>query len=395
MHSVKPIFKYPIGLLFICLLNLGCKKTIPTPVRNGAFQVISNNYGVALRDIEPTADGGYYILAETLIHGNKDGWLIKMDANNQQVWQKVFGSKYDETFVQIVIDSAENVIAAGNTVGYGRIYDSLSNGTLSSDAYIYCCNKNGTTLWEKNHYCLGNNLGIGYDLLKNIIVLPNRKYAFCGTTRNVIKSGIYSQTGWVVILDEMGMKTNEYLVDTVNIINTLTENPNHNLTFEGYQFLKTPKISSFFQINPTQISGNNIQFGVCTWPFISSNAAIVYEEMIRIGPSLVNHYQGYFGYNYLVSYEYNSDNYSYYIKNIDLPVTYNAIKVNADLSITCANENGTVKSILDGQIEFSINYGIKANRILKLKKNRMLISIENTNKIELYITDYTGKPWEN
>jgi hypothetical protein len=93
------------------------------------------------RCVRATLDGGYIIAGETESYENSslDIWIIKTDSNGTELWNKTFGGVNDDVCNDIRQISNDKYIIAGHT-------QSFSN---SWDAWIICIDSNGTEIWNK------------------------------------------------------------------------------------------------------------------------------------------------------------------------------------------------------------------------------------------------------
>jgi len=128
-----------------------------------------------LKTVLITEDG--YLIGGTsnsLISGNKsakelgmnDYWIIKLDADGNQEWQRAYGGEGDESLAQI-LETENGYLLAGssNSSPLGRS-GGASNGT---DFWVLEIDKNGESIWD-NTYDTGQ-----WDMLVNILPLAPSK----------------------------------------------------------------------------------------------------------------------------------------------------------------------------------------------------------------------------
>lgn len=109
------------------------------------------------RNAAKTADGGYLLTGYSAsdLDGNKtqpqrgagDGMLIKIDANGNRLWEKVFGGINEDILFDILPTSDNNFLIVGQSFsGIGYEKQSINKGHV--DAWIIKINPNGDVIWE-------------------------------------------------------------------------------------------------------------------------------------------------------------------------------------------------------------------------------------------------------
>ena len=90
--------------------------------------------------VQQTSDGGYILAAATEnLTGYRDFWLIKTDANGNEVWNRTFGGNGSEEFQAIQQTSNGGYILAGTTESYGT---NVATWLIKTDA-------DGNKVWDK------------------------------------------------------------------------------------------------------------------------------------------------------------------------------------------------------------------------------------------------------
>ena len=92
------------------------------------------------RSIVKTHSGGYAIAGGTFSYGNggEDFWLVKIDGDGKEEWNSTFGSKNDEYCNQIIQTSDNGFLLVGHSINGDRFSGFIVKTTAS-----------GTLEWEK------------------------------------------------------------------------------------------------------------------------------------------------------------------------------------------------------------------------------------------------------
>ncbi len=172
-----------------------------------------------LYGVQQTADGGYIAIGYSLSsnngtltgitgNGNVDGWIVKLDANGNTTWQKLFGGQSDDYFFGISQTSDGGYIVTGqaNSSNSGTLTGSTNNGG-AFDGWVIKMDATGTIIWQK---LLGGN---SVDVFREVRQTTDGGYITAGystssntgTLTGVINNG--AEDGWIVKLDAAGNTT--------------------------------------------------------------------------------------------------------------------------------------------------------------------------------------------
>jgi len=139
--------------------------------------------------VQQTSDGGYIIAGFTQSYGAgwEDCWLIKTDPKGNEVWNKTFGGSYMDYFYSVKQTPDNGYIAAGFTTSFG------SGGF---DGWLIKTDDQGNELWNRTFGWEGD------DLFKSVDQTPDGGYILSGETTFYIPP--YNQAVWLVKTDSNG-----------------------------------------------------------------------------------------------------------------------------------------------------------------------------------------------
>ncbi len=153
--------------------------------------------------IRQTSDGGYIFAGSSdstdgvyagLAHGNKDGWVVKLDANRAIQWQVMLGgSQNDELMSVRETPERDGYIVAGYTLS-----DDIpgAEGTYSGNTDMYAAklDLDGNIVWQK---VIG---GDKYDFASSAIPASDGGYVVAGYTESGSIAGSNTNHGYTDIV---------------------------------------------------------------------------------------------------------------------------------------------------------------------------------------------------
>ncbi len=178
-----------------------------------------------------TKDNGYIIAGYTYSFGagNSDAWVIKVDENGNELWNKTFGSIKEDMAKSIIETSDGGYIIAGYTYSFGA---------GNSDAWIIKVDKNGNKLWDKTFGDRFNNVA------NSIIKTKDGGYIIVGETWILrrfpaeIKGYISfaEKDIWIIKIDKNGNKLWDKTFGNleINVANSIIETKNGDYVIAGY-----------------------------------------------------------------------------------------------------------------------------------------------------------------
>lgn len=140
------------------------------------------------RSIIQTDDGGYAVTGFTVSEdtGDRDVWVIKLDKNGNNVWDRTFGGTSEDWANSIIQTKDRGYMVAGWT---------SSMGAGKTDVWIIKLNKRGDLVWDRTFG------GSEDDEAHSIIQTEDGGYAVAGWTKS---KGAGNSDVWVIKLDENG-----------------------------------------------------------------------------------------------------------------------------------------------------------------------------------------------
>ena len=151
--------------------------------------VVETGYSVAFSVVQ-TSDGGYALGGHTGSspgpEGNLDGFLIKTDADGNQLWTRTYGGTGDDREFEMVRTSDGGYALAGRTNSFG---------VGDYDSYLIKTDANGAMQWNKTYG------GTDSEWAHSVVQTSDGGYALAGYTDSF---GTGSQDFWLVRTDADG-----------------------------------------------------------------------------------------------------------------------------------------------------------------------------------------------
>jgi len=230
-HAVFPVavnnMKYKILGIITCILLISSSTTLAlTPFNNDEQQtkhqffdttlvslpiskVWMKTFGGIRADsgfsVQQTTDGGYIIAGTTESYGagDTDVWLIKIDSNGNEEWNRTFGGTGSDSGRSVQQTTDGGYIIVGQTASFGT-----SNG----DVWLIKTNGNGNKVWDRTfegknaYYDFGNSVQQTTD---GGYIIVGDTYTFDPDSDNVllIKTNGNGDVVWMKIF---GWKTYDY-----------------------------------------------------------------------------------------------------------------------------------------------------------------------------------------
>ena len=173
----------------ILLLIISCSGTLNAQLPYGIKW--QKNYGGSnvdkAWDVLPLSDSGHLVIGHSFSndgdvsghHGSTntaDGWIFRLDANHNIVWQKSAGGSGNDYLTNVIKTRDGNYVAIGNSTSGD---DDLPGNFGSADIWAIKFDLNGSIIWSK-HYG-----GSGQDSANTIIQLPSGEFMIAGSSKSL------------------------------------------------------------------------------------------------------------------------------------------------------------------------------------------------------------------
>lgn len=145
-------------------------------------RTIGGKYKDELRQVAQLEDGSIVLGGvsnspmgqdkNTVEKGLTDWWVIKVDKEGNDIWQKAFGDDGDDQLYSMQLNSDQEIIIGGNSRNYS------AEGTGNSDFVVIKLDKEGELITE-NTYSEGTN-----DVLTDIVLNKDGTYLISGYTQH-------------------------------------------------------------------------------------------------------------------------------------------------------------------------------------------------------------------
>jgi hypothetical protein len=138
--------------------------------------------------VQPTTDGGYILggLTWSTSAGQSDFWLIKTDANGNEVWSRTFGREEEDEAYSVQQTTDGGYVLAGFTRSFGA---------GSPDAWLVKTDANGNEIWNRTYG------GTGNDRAFSLATTVDGGYVLAGWTTS---SGAGGFDAWLIKADANG-----------------------------------------------------------------------------------------------------------------------------------------------------------------------------------------------
>jgi len=177
------------GFFILFSIGMVSASTAPEVEWSKTFGGLEDDYAYSVQQVKD----GYVIAGWTSSYGagGKDVWIVKLDVNGGEVWNKTFGGEYDDYAIDIKQTSDEGYIIFAQTLSYGASIGSWP------DYWIIKLDSNGNEEWNKTFG------GSQRDRSHAIEQTPDGGYILGGDTYSF---GAGGYDIWLIKTDSLGNK---------------------------------------------------------------------------------------------------------------------------------------------------------------------------------------------
>ncbi len=187
-----------------------------------------------------SASEGYYenkklaknsnlILKQGTNYGNLDYWLVKIDLQGKEVWQRTIGGIYKDELKKVIqLPNDEIVIAGVSNSPLGNGKHTVNNGL--NDWWVIKLNKQGQTIWEKSYGTEGD------DKLTSMLLTKDKQILLGGTNSSQSKDNNTNSDFNVLKINTDGDKIweNTYSEGTKDYLTDMIQNRDGTILLSGY-----------------------------------------------------------------------------------------------------------------------------------------------------------------
>ncbi len=162
--------------------------------------------------VQPTSDGGYVVGGSSssevsgnktsVNHGGRDYWVVKLNSSGEKIWDKSFGGSGDDE-LRMIRQTSDGGYLLGGDAWSGVSGNKTNAGFGNSDYWLVKLNEEGNKIWEKSYGGdSGDSLYVIQPTTDGGYILGG--WSFSGVSGNKTSGNFGSYDYWVVKLDANG-----------------------------------------------------------------------------------------------------------------------------------------------------------------------------------------------
>jgi hypothetical protein len=173
-------------------------------------RTIGTNLEEIATDIKQTSDGGYIVTGYKQVSSVNDPFLIKTDSSGNVLWERNYdyGLNMDDRSHSVCQTSDGGYIFAGQT----RIVDQFPN----YDMYVVRTDQSGNVIWMRTY----RHTNYGNDVAMSVVQLDDGGFFFGGTTQSSIWSSFVIRTNAAGDIIWTKTRPDDYQSECYSVIKT-------------------------------------------------------------------------------------------------------------------------------------------------------------------------------
>ena len=190
----------------------------PNAIWIRTFGGINSDYG---RSIQQVFNDGYILIGTTASFGNNNNaWLIKIDAEGNQEWDKTFGGSNDDfgSCIKQTIDGGYIILGCTKSFGDGN-----------NDAWLIKTDMQGNKEWDKPFG--GSDSDRGYSVQQT----ENAEYVITGWTKSF---GNGNNDAWLIKIENSLAEIDNSFIPNIFVFHQNYPNPFNPITLLEYDLPK-------------------------------------------------------------------------------------------------------------------------------------------------------------
>ncbi|RFC55616.1 T9SS type A sorting domain-containing protein [Brumimicrobium aurantiacum] len=214
-------------------------------------------------------------------YGQNDGWIVKIDAQGNVLWDKTIGGSDDDGFISVALDENENIFVTGSSsspISGLKTEDSYG----SMDYWVLKLDENGNVMWDRT---IG---GTGIDLSSKLVYSENRLFVIGNTLSGLSGTKTESSRGsndiWITKLNQNGA----ILMDKAYGGNNVDNETNTLLTESG-ELVMVGTSDSDISGEVTLASHNN---STDFWILVNDTSDLSLKDQYKFGSDLGDYFPG-------------------------------------------------------------------------------------------------------
>ena len=219
-------------------------------------------------------------------YGNTDYWIVKLDKNGVVKWQKTFGGIYNDEFKSLETCKDGGYLIGGNSnspMSGSKTHDNIG----INDYWIIKIDKDGMEQWQKSYG--GDNddqLSVVKQTIDGNFIIAGNSNSDASDQKS--KNNEKGTDFWILKIDVKGeiIWQETYNIDNVDLLSSVIENQDRSLLMSGFSQGKTGQIPESSNLKKVKDDKNTNDYVAIK---ISENGEEIWRKIIgSSGEDLLN-----------------------------------------------------------------------------------------------------------